>query len=79
MGNLIEVFGDLKDGDAVALKGTDELKEGTEVKPTLVDRQTAEKTPEPRPIYHTLAAPYVVPNIEREAEFKSSESKEYTK
>lgn len=79
MGNLVEVFGDLKEGDNVALKGTDELKEGTDVKPTLVNRQTAEKTPEPRPIYHNLATPYVVPNIEREAQFKSSESKEYTK
>ena len=30
-GNLIEVFGDLHDGDLVAVRGTDELRPGTSV------------------------------------------------
>lgn len=33
MNNLVEVFGDLKEGQAVALRGTDELREGTSVEP----------------------------------------------
>jgi membrane fusion protein, multidrug efflux system len=32
-GNLIEVFGDLREGDDVALRGTDELRPGTAVTP----------------------------------------------
>jgi len=32
-GNLIEVFGDLREGDQVALRGTDELRPGTLVTP----------------------------------------------
>jgi membrane fusion protein (multidrug efflux system) len=34
-GNLIEVFGDLREGDQVALRGTDELRPGTPVFPRL--------------------------------------------
>ena len=30
-GNLVEVFGDLKEGDEVALRGTDELRPGSQV------------------------------------------------
>jgi membrane fusion protein, multidrug efflux system len=32
-GDLVEVFGDLREGDAVALRGTDELRPGTRVTP----------------------------------------------
>jgi multidrug efflux pump subunit AcrA (membrane-fusion protein) len=32
-GPLVEVFGDLKPGDEVAGRGTDELRPGTEVRP----------------------------------------------
>jgi hypothetical protein len=32
VGDLIEVFGALKEGDVVARRGTDELREGTKVK-----------------------------------------------
>jgi RND family efflux transporter MFP subunit len=35
-GNLIEVFGDLKEGDQVAVRGTDQLRPGTVVSPRLV-------------------------------------------
>ena len=35
-GNLIEVFGDLKEGDQVAVRGTDQLRPGTAVNPRLV-------------------------------------------
>jgi RND family efflux transporter MFP subunit len=31
MGNLVEVFGDLSAGDQIAVRGTDELREGTQV------------------------------------------------
>ncbi len=34
-GNLIEVFGALKEGDVVAVRGTDELRPGTRVEPRL--------------------------------------------
>ena len=34
-GSLIEVFGDLKSGDEVAVRGTDELRSGTHVQPKL--------------------------------------------
>jgi hypothetical protein len=30
-GNLIEIFGDLEEGDKVALRGTDELRPDTQV------------------------------------------------
>ena len=30
-GNLVEVFGPLKEGDTIAKRGTDELREGTKV------------------------------------------------
>ena len=35
-GNLIEVFGDLKEGDGVAVRGTDQLRPGTSVTPRFV-------------------------------------------
>jgi hypothetical protein len=35
-GNLIEVFGDLREGDLVVLRGTDELRPGTTVNAHLV-------------------------------------------
>jgi hypothetical protein len=34
-GDLIEVFGDLREGDMVALRGTDELRPDTQVTPRL--------------------------------------------
>jgi len=51
MGNLTEVFGDIKEGDVVALTGTEELRQGQAVHPQFVERERAEKTPEPRPVY----------------------------
>jgi len=38
-GNLVEAFGNLKDGDQVALRGTDQLRAGAEVTPRLVNAQ----------------------------------------
>jgi hypothetical protein len=35
MRDLVEIFGDLKEGQIVALHGTDELREGTQVTPVL--------------------------------------------
>jgi multidrug efflux pump subunit AcrA (membrane-fusion protein) len=34
-GSLVEVFGDLKSGDEVAVRGTDELRSGAQVQPKL--------------------------------------------
>ena len=34
-GSLIEVFGDLKPGDEIAIRGTDELRAGTQVQTKL--------------------------------------------
>ena len=34
-GDLVEVYGPLQDGDLIARRGTDELREGTRVKVTL--------------------------------------------
>lgn len=80
MGNLIEVFGDVQAGDVVALHGTDSLKEGTEVKPVMVDRQTAEKTPEARAIEHvphnSSAAPYTLLDGERNSDYRRDGDRE---
>lgn len=35
-GNLIEVFGKLKDGDEIAVRGTDQVRPGAAVTPHLV-------------------------------------------
>ncbi len=43
MDSLIEVFGDIREGDLVALQGSDELRPGMEVKPVLVDHEEAEQ------------------------------------
>jgi len=44
-GKLVEVFGNLHAGDEVALRGTDELRQGTHVnsKPTSTDSQASQK------------------------------------
>jgi len=41
MDSLIEVFGDIKEGDVVALEGSDELRPGMPVKPVLVSHEEA--------------------------------------
>lgn len=74
MGNMVEIFGDINQGDKVALHGSDELKQGTEVKPIDVDRRTAEAEPEPRPVYHSEGTPMVTPNPDREQSFRSHDS-----
>jgi hypothetical protein len=35
-GNLIEVFGELKEGDEAAVRGTDQLRPGTPVSPRFI-------------------------------------------
>jgi membrane fusion protein (multidrug efflux system) len=44
MGDLVEVFGDLREGDQVTLKGDDSLKPGVKVHPVKAPRKTAEST-----------------------------------
>jgi len=54
MGHLIEVFGDIKAGDRVAVKGTDEIPPGTPVKPVVLEPHEVEaKPPHKRPSYPT--------------------------
>jgi RND family efflux transporter MFP subunit len=53
MDNLVEIFGDVKEGDLVAKTGSEELQEGTAVKPIA---QTPSLEPEPkRETYHMPA------------------------
>ena len=66
MGNMIEVFGDLKEGDVVALHASDALQVGTKVAPSMVKQEQAEAAPEPRPSYHAQGAMMVMPDSERE-------------
>jgi RND family efflux transporter MFP subunit len=65
MGQMIEVFGDLKEGDVVALHGSDSLQVGTKVDPQLTPQEKAEAEPEPRPSYHTEGANMAMPDTER--------------
>lgn len=52
MDNLVEVFGDLKEGDVVAAYASEELETGTKVKPLLVSHGEVEKLPSRREPYH---------------------------
>ena len=65
MGNMIEVFGDVKAGDIVALHATDSLQAGTKVEPKMTAQTEAEASPEPRPTYHTEGTSMVMPESER--------------
>lgn len=51
MGNYVEVFGDIKEGDLVAIKGSDELRQGTAVKPETVETSELEGERPKRPAY----------------------------
>ncbi|HKH72148.1 MAG TPA: efflux RND transporter periplasmic adaptor subunit [Vicinamibacterales bacterium] len=42
MDQLVEVFGALKEGDVVAVRGTDEIRQGTRVTPTMPPRPAAQ-------------------------------------
>jgi membrane fusion protein (multidrug efflux system) len=44
MGNMIEIFGNLQEGDKVALKGDDSLKPGTKVHPVEKNETTSPQT-----------------------------------
>ncbi|MBY0551157.1 MAG: efflux RND transporter periplasmic adaptor subunit [Candidatus Obscuribacterales bacterium] len=56
MDNLVEVFGDLKEGDQVILRASEEISDGQQVRATLVSKEDAGKAPEPRPSYHESVA-----------------------
>ena len=78
MGNMIEVFGDLKEGDVVALHGSDSLQVGTKVDPQLATQEKAEADPEPRPSYHAEGANMAMPDTERmELETPENRGKEW--
>lgn len=47
MKNMVEVFGDLKEGQIVALRGTDELREGTPVEPDFSVKSSAKEPEKP--------------------------------
>lgn len=55
MGNMVEVFGDVHEGDLVAKIGSEELQVGTAVKPVLVSKEEQEATPPKREPYHLNA------------------------
>lgn len=55
MGNLVEIFGDIKEGDLVAKTGSEELQEGTEVKPTVADLKAPTEAPPKRETYYRPA------------------------
>jgi RND family efflux transporter MFP subunit len=74
MDNRCEVFGDLQEGDVVALKGTDELKEGTKVHPVMTKESEIEK-PHERPSYSAHGAPIAMPDAERR-ELEQPENKD---
>jgi RND family efflux transporter MFP subunit len=74
MGNMIEVFGDLHDGDVVALQADDSLQVGTKVAPQMVAREKAEAAAPPRPSYHASGAVLTMPDSERE-ELSKDENK----
>lgn len=61
MQNLIEVFGDLQEGDLVAKHCTDALKPHTRVKPVLVKQPEDDS----RPTYNTQGTFYHTPDAER--------------
>ena len=52
MDNMVEVFGDLKEGDQVVLRANEEISDGQQVVAVKVSSQEANKAPEPRPTYH---------------------------
>jgi RND family efflux transporter MFP subunit len=47
MNDMVEVFGDLKEGQIVAIRGTDELREGTPVEPDFSAKPQTSETPKP--------------------------------
>jgi hypothetical protein len=65
MNNMIEVFGDLHEGETVALKGTDELTAGTKIDPQLVSQEKINTAAEPRPSYHAEGTSLNIPESER--------------
>ena len=38
LGNLVEVYGDLKSGDEIVERGTDEIRDGSELKTSRLER-----------------------------------------
>ncbi len=54
MGDLVEIFGDIEEGELIAQNGSDELLVGTKVKPILVATNEA-ASPKERPSYHIHA------------------------
>ncbi|HNB24432.1 MAG TPA: efflux RND transporter periplasmic adaptor subunit [Candidatus Melainabacteria bacterium] len=65
MQDLTEVFGNLEEGDFVALHCTDALKPHTKVKPIATKIETASTTNEPRPSYNDHGTVYSIPDKER--------------
>lgn len=64
MGGWTEVFGDLKEGDVVALNCSDALKPHTRVKPVAVKQETADLPEQARPAYQSQGAPLAMPSGE---------------
>lgn len=78
MNNLTEVFGDLKEGDLVALRCTDALKPHTRVKPTLTQLKEAHAPQLARPGYNNRGVFYETPDAEK-VDLKSPENNDKPK
>lgn len=61
MGQLTEVFGDLKAGDVVALRGSDSLRQGTIVKPEDAELGEVGRPPVQREVYNNSPVPISMP------------------
>lgn len=76
MGNMTEVFGELKPGDTIAVNCTDALKPGTKVK--TIPRKIAEDIAPQRPGYHAQGTFLQAPEAEIK-ELKEPENKDKDK
>jgi hypothetical protein len=53
MDGMVEIFGDIHEGDLVAKNATDELQPGTRVNASLMSTEEGSKEAAPRPKYQT--------------------------
>ena len=65
MDGFTEVFGDLREGDMLALRCTDALKPGTKVKTVFQKPDPASISQDVRPAYNDHGCIYSIPEAER--------------
>lgn len=52
MDNLVEVFGDVHEGDKVVLRASEEIRDGQQIRTLAISESEANTAPEPRPHYN---------------------------